>query len=63
MKERLFLVVFFFGVIWIVLFCFGNFVEFLVWDNLNIGLCGLVLILCICVYFMEYFGLFFFNYR
>ena len=63
MKERPFSVALFFGVIWIVLPCLGNFVELPVWDNLNIGLCGLALILCICVYLTEYLGLFPLNYR
>ncbi|CAH3151198.1 unnamed protein product [Pocillopora meandrina] len=62
MKERPFSVALFFGVIWIVLPCLGNFVELPAWDNLNIGLCGLALILCICVYLTEYLGLFPLNY-
>ena len=63
MEERPFTVAVFFGVILIALPYLGNFVVLPVWDNLNIGLCLLALIVCNFVYLTEYLGLFPLSYR
>ena len=61
--ERPFSVAFSFGVVWIALPYLGNFVVLPVWNNLNIGVCFLAIVLSVSVYFTEYLAMFPINYR
>ena len=61
--ERPFTVAFSFGVGWIVLSYLGDFVVLPVWNNLNIGVCFLAIVLCVAVYFTEYLAIFPISYR
>lgn len=61
--ERPFTVAFSFGVVWIVLPYLGDFVVLPVWNNLNIGVCFLAIVLCVSVYFTEYLAIFPISYR
>lgn len=61
--ERPFTVAFSFGVVLIVLPYLGDFVVLPVWNNLNIGVCFMAIVLCVAVYFTEYLAIFPINYR
>lgn len=52
-----------FGLSWLSLALLGGFVVFPVWNSINIGLCGLAVLVCATNYVNEYLGKFPLSYR